>query len=222
MLTTAKVIGLIKSLFGLTPSAGGTQLLAPAAGVPNISVAGDTDTGLWLPGPASGARILVDGVTYVVWNGNTIQSQVFETSPGRKAKAADQTVTDSATFVNDTHLSFTLPASRKFNFIGVLFCTSVATSGVKIDFEGGTATATNFVARARFSIAAGTGPIVNSAALATDLGSTALVVMIEMSGNIEVNAAGTFILRFAQNAETAAAESITLHRGSWLELTEVP
>lgn len=142
-------------------------------------------------------------------------------SPGRKWKTADQTVTNSTTFVNDSDFNFTLAGSRKYSFIGKIFVSSVATSGVKIDFNGGTATATNVIYNGTFYTAT-TLSSQNSAALAAALGVTSLVVQMDVSGTIEVNAGGSFILRFAQTTETGAAETVTLQRGSWIWLEEMP
>jgi hypothetical protein len=144
----------------------------------------------------------------------------LQNSAGVLRCTAAQTVTDSATLVNATGFTATLAAGRTYSFHGKLYVTTVATSGVKIDFDGGTATATDFVGCAKFFTASAVA-VAKSTAIATDLGSTALVVLVEISGTITVNAAGTFILRFAQNAETGAAESVILGRGSYLMLEDM-
>ncbi len=140
-----------------------------------------------------------------------------------KYKTADQTVTDSDTLVNDSHLIFTVTASAKYKITGALFCTTVSTSGIKFDFDNlSGASATNFIMRVYFD--GGGSESRNSAALATDisanLGSGQSIV--ELNGFIEVNAGGTIGLRFAQAAETGAAESVVLLRDSWITFELVP
>lgn len=140
---------------------------------------------------------------------------------GRAIKAADQTVTDSATLVNDSHLSFTLKAGRKYSFKGHYHVTTVASSGVKLDFDGGTTTATSFDVVVKFFTASAVA-VSTATAIATDHGSTAAVLLVEFEGTIVVNAAGTFIPRFAQNAETGAAESVVARLGSWMTMKDMP
>lgn len=58
--------------------------------------------------------------------------------------------------------------------------------------------------------------------LAGVLSGAAQIAEADIAGAIEVNAGGTFGLRFAQNAETGGAESVVMLRGSWLKAEVIP
>lgn len=145
----------------------------------------------------------------------------IQNSAGSKRVTANQTVvTDSTTLANVTDLSWTLAAGRTYSFTGTLLVTTQATSGAKIEFGGGTATATSFNAIAYFNTASGTAAA-KVTTLAGTAGSTAAVIAIDIAGTITVNAGGTFIIRLAQNAETGAAESVVVERGSFVFMEDV-
>lgn len=170
---------------------------------------------------SAGLKRIADNVLGLYGAAGTTDPAWMQQSAGRLTAAANQTVTDSVALVNATGFSATLIAGRTYSFTGRLFVTTISTSGVKIDFNGGTATATAFNGAATFKTASAVA-VVQTAALATSLGSTAVVLEVEVAGTITVNAAGTFILRFAQNAETGAAESVILLRGSFLMMDDMP
>lgn len=129
-------------------------------------------------------------------------------------------VTNDTVTMASTTLSATLAAGRKYAFrLVALLSNSTAADGVTIDFGGGTATATAFVAHA-VTIDADTPPVVSvarSTALGTDVVDVATITGNTISvveGGIAVNAAGTFIPRIAMKADTGG--TVTLAAGSSL------
>jgi hypothetical protein len=134
--------------------------------------------------------------------------------------AANATVSD-ATLVN-LSLACTVSNGKKYSFKCVLYCAnSTASDGAKFDFDGGSATATNFrVHGTAFSSALSASA--QSSALATDHTITTVTGdnMIEFNGSFEPSSDGTFIPRFAENVD--AGGTLTIYRGSNLILTEIP
>lgn len=125
---------------------------------------------------------------------------------------------------NITGLTATLIAGRKYIGQLVVFASdSVALEGLQIDFDGGTATATSFVAGMIGTPIGATVGVAYSTALATDLTvTTATVADIGylIAFEIVVNAAGTFIPRFSQVSHTAG--TVTLRLGSYMRITDSP
>lgn len=122
--------------------------------------------------------------------------------------------TNATASMTNTALSITLLAGRKYVFRMSLFLAdSVAGEGVLIDFDGGAATATNFRAHA---ILHDTTLLLSQqvSALATDIGVATVTgdSLMEVTGSIEVNAGGTFLVRASQN--THATGTLTIYRGS--------
>jgi len=140
--------------------------------------------------------------------------------------ASDYTNATSA--FSNTALSVPVQSGRKYRVTASLFLTeSTAADGVKIDFAGGSAAATSFVATCDIVNALGTNlPQTNATtvALATtiNLGATtdANVHIYKCSGGFEPSGDGTFIIRGAQNAHTTG--TLTIKRGSWLSLVYTP
>lgn len=113
-------------------------------------------------------------------------------------------------------------AARIYTFnLQIFFTDSVAADGIKIDFDGGTATATIFRAHCKIFDAALLSST-QATALATDF--TAAVTtgasLLECSGALVPSATGTFIVRAAQNAHTTG--TLTIHRGSYLWIHDTP
>lgn len=136
--------------------------------------------------------------------------------------------TNATTTFSNTALSVNVENARKYRFTAALFVsTDVAADGSKIDFNGGSAAATNFVVTCVLSNAVGatlTQTAATSAALATALNIGALtntaVHVYNCSGSFEPSGAGTFIIRAAQNAHTTG--TLTVKRGSWVSLVDTP
>lgn len=146
--------------------------------------------------------------------------------PQVKTKIANQTVTDTTTLANDSHLSVSLAAGTTYVFRIVYFATTVATSGIKLDLGGGDATATSLICNGRIigNVTLATLATSVVSALNTTLGFTTIgdtAVRVELEGTITVNGAGTFIPRFAQNAETVAGESVIALRGSYMTIAPI-
>lgn len=127
----------------------------------------------------------------------------------------------TATMAN-TGLSISVKNGRKYSFRCVFYVNdSVAGEGAKFDFEGGTATATNFrvhgtILDAALLLSA------QSSALATDF-SVATVTgdaMAEFKGSFEPSSTGTFIPRFAQASHSTG--TLTLYRGSHCTMEDQP
>lgn len=122
----------------------------------------------------------------------------------------------------DTALSVTVAAGGIYVIEATLFVTSAAV-GLKVDF-GGTATATNVLGEWWGRTVDDPGVIEGSRITdpTTDFGTATFngfAAEYTFQGSVEVNAAGTFLLRGAQNV--ANASNTTLLRGSTLILTKM-
>lgn len=188
------------------PSVGGSVIFTRSVNAENAH-----DAGIY--SPAAGVVAPSDG------NPSSPNMKWFQHA-GRVALDTDYT-NATATMSNITGLSRTLTAGRKYTFTMRLFVSdSVAADGVKIDFDGGTATATDFRAHA---VIYDTALLLSTqtAALATDI-SVATVTgpaLIEVSGSFTVNSGGTFIPRAAQAAHTSGTLTIELGSHIWIEDT---
>lgn len=125
--------------------------------------------------------------------------------------------------LNDTALSVTVAASTKYK-VELVGSQSSITRGLNFDF-GGTATITNFagvwesfdpsnIGGTHFSVKATTAGTDFS-----DPGSDGLEWEYRFVGSVEINAAGTFLLRAAQRI--ADASNTVLLRGATLILTKM-
>lgn len=140
---------------------------------------------------------------------------------GESYLAADGTVAD-ATLVS-TGLSVTVVSGRKYGFKCVLVVdNSTDADGVKIDFDGGTATATYFMADALAIDDTATVINANTTALATDITAATFAGKhrITIEGAFEPSGNGTFIPRYAEN--TDGGGTLTLFRGSNLLVWDMP
>lgn len=126
----------------------------------------------------------------------------------------------TTTMANLTELSVTVKAGRKYTFKCILFVADdVAADGVKVDFDGGTATMTSFRAHATIYDTA----LLASAqvtAIATDFSVAVCTgdALIEIHGAFVCNAGGTFIPRAAQVAHTTG--TLTVYLNSFLTVEE--
>jgi hypothetical protein len=139
---------------------------------------------------------------------------------GEAYLATDQT--NATATLASTTLSVTLQASRKYAFKAILYVSDdTAAEGVKADFGGGTATATNFRTHCTgFDTALGISTQVTSLTGTVSAGTFTGSGMIECHGSFEVNAGGTFIPRFAQNSHVIG--TLTLFRGSHVQVFDTP
>jgi hypothetical protein len=175
--------------------------------------AGTLDTGM--KRVAAGVAAPSDGGAGAGWLQNT---------PGRARNTADVT-NATVTFANLADLTLTLKAGRKYTGVLRLLCNdSVAADGVKLDFNGGTATMTAFAAGVVGNVQGATAGTTVSTSLAGAVNFTAMsgtgTHYIDVAVTLVVNAAGTFIPRFAQNAHTTG--TATALTGSYLWLEDSP
>lgn len=128
----------------------------------------------------------------------------------------------TATMANLTDLSRTLIAGRKYiGELTVFASDSTAVEGLKIDFDGGNATATSFVAGISGTPLGATIGVGYSTAIATDLTATTATtadIAYNIPFTIEVNAGGTFIPRFAQVSH--ATGTATIRKNSYMSLKD--
>ena len=143
-------------------------------------------------------------------------------------EAGDQFLTGNhtnatATPTDLTDLTVTVVSGRKYSFDLVLIVSqSVAADGARLDFEGGTAAATNFVADVTILDGAAYDTHTVVSALATDVTSTDIgtTVKIEAKGSFEPSGNGTFIPRIG--LEAASTGTITTLRGSYFWVKDMP
>lgn len=134
----------------------------------------------------------------------------------------DITYNNTATLTN-TPLSVTVEAGGIYDIELIVHSTSGAGTSLKFDF-GGTATATNFIGEWQAIIA--TDPTTAVGARVTAAGTDFNAGPVDNNdayftfrGTIEVNAAGTLLIRGAQRS--AAAVNTTIIQGSILKLTKL-
>lgn len=175
----------------------------------------DLDTGLgWA---ADGSATLVSNATEAM---RTRTGGWVRRANGDSYLAADQTnATDT---LASTTISTSVVTGRKYTFKAIFYLAdSVAAEGAKLDFDGGTATATSF----RVHCTGFDSALVlssQSSALATDFTIATLTGdgVVECHGSLETSSTGTFLPRFAQN--THATGTLTLYRGSHVSTVEAP
>ncbi len=141
-------------------------------------------------------------------------------------KTADETVNNSAALQDDDHLTFTPGSAKKYRFELVVFfsdATAGGVGGVKATL-GGTAVIASMVAIAEISGIDNIG--VMSAERWTVFGDSVSeasnaesLPCVRVSGTVEITTTGTFKLRWAQNAATAA--DCKALKGSFLTYQEI-
>lgn len=158
-----------------------------------------------------------------VWKTNAADNSTptwLQQTPARSYLASN--FTNATTSPANTALSITVKASRKYSIkLHAFLADSVAADGVVFDFDGGASTVTNFRLHCTlFDTALNLSTQVT--ALATDMSSATLTgdSLLECYGGLEVNGAGTFILRAWQNSHTAG--TLTVYRGSTMEFEDMP
>lgn len=118
-------------------------------------------------------------------------------------------------------------SGRKYSFtVSIFFSDSTAADGAQFDFNGGSATATNFIAHCTAANSAGAALVITnaaSAALATAV-QVALALTtqswLQCAGTFEPSSTGTFIVRAAQTAHSTG--TLTVSRGSFLTVEDMP
>jgi len=132
-------------------------------------------------------------------------------------------VTNStATLANVTGAVVTLKASRNYSFeVTLHISNSTAAEGVKLDFNAGGVTATNFMAMCIIENNNTITATTRLTALNTSCNTATLTGngVIKISGVIEVNAAGTLQIEAAENSHSTG--TLTVSRGSLLYVTDI-
>lgn len=151
---------------------------------------------------------------------DTGQSTWFQNTAARKRNTADVT-NATATMANLTDLTMTLIAGRKYTGRCVLIANnSVGVEGLQFDFNGGGATFSAFQATAESSPVGATLGVSNSTALGTAITDTVVATtdtIYAINLTMVVNAAGTFIPRFAEVSHTTGTATVRLGSYMWLE-----
>lgn len=139
---------------------------------------------------------------------------------GESYLAAD--ATNATATLASSGLSCTVKAGRKYGFTCMLFVSdSTAAEGVKIDFGGGSAAATNFRAQAvGYDTALQISSQLTSLTAPASAGTFTGAGAVEIEGSFEPSSDGTFRPRFAQN--THVVGTLTLFRGSRLLMWDMP
>lgn len=127
------------------------------------------------------------------------------------SKAADTTLADV------TGLSFTLASGGVYKFLAKLYLSCGGSGGAKVALAGtATATTINYIIRLNTTTALASE--VNTA-MGGDYGTTAAHVYAEVDGAIVVNAGGTLLIQFAQNASNGTASIVLV--GSTFEVQKI-
>lgn len=155
-------------------------------------------------GAIPSAAAITAGTGIAVTNGAGTITIASNGALANSAFLASNYTNATAGFTNTT-LSMTLTAAKTYAFACQVFASnSTAADGFQIDFAGGSATATTFVAGSNTTLVTGTtstlaGTFSNATLTGTNL--------VSINGTIVVNAGGTFILRGAEVAHTVGTLS---------------
>jgi hypothetical protein len=142
---------------------------------------------------------------------------------GQSFLAAD--FTNATTTMAATGLSVPVTSGRKYVFRAIIKASnSTPADGLKLDFDGGTATATNFWSVFRINDVGSESLQGGVSALASDitLGSfdgSADTGWVEFSGSFEPSSSGTFAIRAALVVHTTG--TLTVRRGSHLIVHDI-
>ena len=144
----------------------------------------------------------------------------LQNAAGRSTLAANYT--NATTTFSNTALSITVTNARKYTFRMALFVSnSIAADGAKFDFNGGTATATDFRAHCTlFDTALLLSSQVTALATAFSQATVTGNAMMECYGTLEPSATGTLVVRAAMNAATTG--TLTVFRGSHIWVEDMP
>jgi len=219
--TTSNVLGVSdENIYATTGAAAGTYIAYSMT--PTITQTGG-GTGI-----TRGLYINPTLTNAANWRAIEIASGGIFTTALEKRRTATQAVTDSTTLTADNTLVATVAASRAYRYRVEYYFTTVNTSGIKVDMGGGTATITSWqgsVAITNLASYAGEGDLgggdVTTATTSRGVTASGTKVKVVMEGTFVVNAAGTIIPRFAQNAETGASENATAFVNSTLFLDPI-
>lgn len=151
--------------------------------------------------------------------------------PAPITKVADQSVTNSTTNVNDTHLLSSVAANAVYIVTGMLLYSARSDTDIKIGWTGPSAATFDWISHAQSP--GGTGGVASLGVVVDrqSIGATAFpldgfgaenttVMTAPLWGRLVTSAAaGTFQLNWSQR--TANATSAIMRAGSWILLTRV-
>lgn len=167
-------------------------------------------------GVNGGARVTFE-------NGFSTTTLFFQMTAGR-SRVANNVTNVTTTPANITGLSATVRAGRFYTGEVVLYCDSAtAADGLRFDFDGGTATMTAFIVQGTIADDVSVRPLARTTALATDITDTTSTgsCLVVFKFYFTCNAAGTFIPRFAKEADAAGATA-TVTAGSYMWMEDTP
>lgn len=155
------------------------------------------------------------------------QMKLFANSPGQNVfgGALNADYTNATASFTATNLSVPVVAGRTYSIEAVLlFADSTAADGAQFDWNGGTATSTNF--RMHCIAANDVGAALTESAAAITALATANSVTLALttqslyqcSGTFVPSGTGTLIIRAAQAAHTTG--TLTVFRGSWISVID--
>ena len=207
------------SFNSLSIGASGSQMYVKVTGVVESTIG--VNAAQYFAVTAFGAYLGHSSARWIIQSGYMTSTGWVQLTAGRSSVASDVT-NATTTMANVTGLSATLIAGRKYAGRLVLYVNdSVASEGVKVDFDGGTATMTSF--RAHATIYDATLLLsTQTTALATDIAVATITgdSLIEVELGFVCNVAGTFVPRFAQNSHISG--TATVYANSFLLLEDVP
>jgi hypothetical protein len=215
----------IASADGIVTWYGGITLNAACCAIYGLDDRSSSMTGIYENGTHTYA-ILTGATAGPVGLGLLTPDAPLEVAGAIKSDA-DSYCTATATFTSNVTLAGctgmttgTLAAGKAYAFVLRAYVTaSGASGGVKVDLAGGSASATTLIAQTKIYNGTTINVSTQVAALATAVGSTAVATDIEITGTIIVNAGGTIIPRFAQNATNATSTVIGV--GSSLTIRQI-
>jgi hypothetical protein len=185
-----------------------------------LNIAGAAGAASGAPATTTGFPLYYDSTNDLLGVYNTAWKWISAGTPILKSyTSGDQTVTNS-TALTDSGQTVNVLAGKIYEFTVIIFQTSASvTAGISLAIAG-TCTATSIKYEA-FNIA-GTPIFGRSAALGTriDLAVATGDNYIEITGTIEVNAAGTLKTQFAQRVADALNGTV-LQRNSVFEVIQV-
>lgn len=191
----------------------GSSFRATSAGCYTFSSGSNPESGQDLFICRSAAGIITFGTTAGATN-------AWPVDAGECYVASDQT--NATTTLASTTCSITVVNGRKYAGVCELFLSdSVAADGAKIDFNGGSATMSNFRAQitafdTALNLSSQTTALNSAASASTFTGNGAFEIHLAL----EPSSDGTFIPQFAQVAHTAG--TLTLARGSHCTFKDTP
>ena len=128
---------------------------------------------------------------------------------GCKRSSAQLDATSNITLAAITGLSVSLAAGATYRVYAHLPCTSGASGGVKVSFDTSDTLTLTSSDQTAYILNTGVSNVMvhSTAGLTTGLGATQVAMAVELEATLVVNAAGTLIVKGAQNASNGTTSS---------------